>query len=155
MSNASTTPSILVVEDSDEDFSAMERILRRSAVPVGLQRCTGAEQTLSRLEEMEREPRPADRAPALIVLDLNLPGRDGRYVLQELRRREAWRKIPVVIFSTSSSEQDIAWCYAHGANSYHVKDLDYERFRHAVEQLGSYWLKAARLPGPQDSFSNS
>jgi len=155
MTTASSIPSILVVEDSDEDFSAMERILRRAPIPVGLQRCSGADQTLSRLEQMQQQPRPADRAPALIVLDLNLPGRDGRYVLKELRSRDVWRKIPVIIFSTSSSPQDIAWCYENGANSYHVKDMNYERFKDAVEQLGSYWLKAARLPGGPGVFQNS
>lgn len=152
MTTALRTPSILVVEDSDEDFTAMERILRRAAVPVGLQRCTGADQTLSRLEEMQQQAKQGDRAPALIVLDLNLPGRDGRYVLKELRSREAWKKIPVVIFSTSSSAQDIAWCYENGANSYHVKDMNYAVFKDAVEQLSSYWLKSARLPGGQEIF---
>lgn len=148
-------PSVLVVEDSDEDFAAMERILRRAAVPVGLKRCTGADQTLNLLDEMNRDPKPAARAPALIVLDLNLPGRDGRYVLRELRSREALRKIPVVIFSTSDSAQDITWCYENGANSYHVKDINYTGFKSAVEQLSTYWLTSAHIPGRQSSFPSS
>ncbi len=148
-------PEILVVEDSDEDYTAMERILRRSAGTVGLRRCTGADETLSLLEEMQLNSRPAARAPALIVLDLNLPGRDGRFVLSMMRAREIFKKIPVVIFSTSSDPQDITWCYENGANSYHVKDMDYASFKSAVEQLSSYWLKSARLPGGIEKFSPS
>lgn len=155
MITETASPSILVVEDSDEDFAAMERILRRGSVPVGLRRCTGADQTLNLLEEMAHQPRPATRLPALIVLDLNLPGRDGRYVLRELRSREATKRIPVVIFSTSSSAQDITWCYENGANSYHVKDMNYDAFRSAVEQFSSYWFKAARLPGSAERFPAS
>lgn len=139
-------PSVVVVEDSDEDFAAMERILRRSALPVGLKRCTGADQALNLLEEMQQHPKLASRTPALIVLDLNLPGRDGRYVLSEVRRREAMRRIPIVVFSTSASAQDIRWCYENGANSYHVKDVNYSGFKSAVEQLSTYWLKSAWLP---------
>lgn len=133
----------------------MERIFRRLETAVGLHRCQGADQALHRLEEMQQHARPAGRVPALIVLDLNLPGRDGRYVLKQLRSRDAWKRIPVVIFSTSSSPQDIDWCYENGANAYHVKDLDYAVFKHAVEQLSSYWLKAARLPGSLEGFSAS
>lgn len=148
-------PSVVVVEDSDEDFAAMERILRRAALPVGLKRCTGADQALNLLEEMQQHPKPTARTPALVVLDLNLPGRDGRYVLSELRRREGMRGIPVVVFSTSASAQDIDWCYEHGANSYHVKDLNYAAFKNAVEQLSTYWLRSACLPNRAESFPAS
>ncbi len=148
-------PSILVVEDSDEDFAAIERILRRSQAPVGLRRCTRAEQTFTVLEEMRESGRGTSRFPSLIVLDLNLPGRDGRYVLTELRRQPELKKIPVVIFSTSNDPQDVTWCYENGANSYHVKDLDYDIFKHAVEQLRSYWLTSAKLPGAAEKFPSS
>ena len=54
----------------------------------------------------------------------------------------------MVIFSTSSSPHDIAWCYEHGANSYHVKQTDYTSFKKAVELLVAYWVEAVRLPHP-------
>lgn len=145
--------SILVVEDSDEDFAAMERILRRLEAPVGLTRCTRAEQTLDMLGELQQKPAASAKFPSLIVLDLNLPGRDGRYVLTALRGQVALRKIPVVVFSTSSNPHDITWCYENGANSYHVKNVDYETFKRSVEQLSSYWLSSAHLPGAAEKFS--
>lgn len=146
----SINPSFLVVEDSDEDYAALERILRRTPVPVPirLQRCLNAEQVLDMLRAPLLPSRPLPVLPALIVLDLNLPGIDGREVLLAVRQHPRLKRTPVVIFSTSSNPQDIAWCYEHGANSYHVKQTDYSAFKRAVELLVDYWIEAVRLPHP-------
>lgn len=130
----------------------MERIMVRSESPVGLHRCSRADQTFRLLEEWQQQPSWGE-LPALIVLDLNLPGTDGRSVLTELRRRPALKRIPVVIFSTSNNTQDITWCYENGANSYHVKGMDYPVFKRAVEQLSTYWLQSAQLPGSERSHA--
>ena len=151
MSAQPAISSILVVEDSDEDFAAMERILMKTTGALKLHRCSEAEQALSLLKKWQDD---GERLPALIVLDLNLPGRDGRYVLSELRRESALRRLPVVIFSTSSSPEDVAWCYENGANAYHVKNMEYSIFKSAVEQLSSYWLRSAALP-PTGSYGAS
>ncbi len=139
-------PSFLVVEDSDEDYAALERIIRRNPVPVKLTRCTRAEEVLTMLQAPVLPERPLPPLPALIVLDLNLPGLDGRAVLTAVRQHPRMKRTPVVIFSTSSSQTDIAWCYENGANSYHVKDTDYTAFKRAVDLLVDYWLDAVRLP---------
>ena len=145
-------PSFLIVEDSDEDYAALERILRRNEVPVNLHRCTRAEEVLAMLNAPILPHRPPPSLPALIVLDLNLPGLDGREVLKAVRQHPRLKRIPVVIFSTSSNPADIAWCYENGANSYHVKYTDYTAFKRAVELLVDYWLEAARLP-PQSTIA--
>lgn len=139
-------PSFLVVEDSDEDYAALERILRRNPVQVRLTRCTRAEEVLDMLKAPVLPERPLPPLPALIVLDLNLPGLDGRSVLTAVRQHPRMKRTPVVIFSTSNSHTDIAWCYENGANSYHVKDTDYTAFKRAVDLLVDYWLDAVRLP---------
>ncbi|HEY1051949.1 MAG TPA: response regulator [Prosthecobacter sp.] len=139
-------PSFLVVEDSDEDYAALERIIRRNPVPVKLTRCNRAEEVLTMLQAPVLPERPLPPLPALIVLDLNLPGLDGRAVLTAVRQHPRMKRTPVVIFSTSSSQTDIAWCYENGANSYHVKDTDYTAFKRAVDLLVDYWLDAVRLP---------
>ncbi|TDU69309.1 response regulator receiver domain-containing protein [Prosthecobacter fusiformis] len=143
-------PSFLVVEDSDEDYAALERILKRAKadVPIRLQRCTSAEQVLDMLKAPVLPNRPLPPLPAVIVLDLNLPGVNGKSVLLAVRQHPRLKRTPVVIFSTSSSPQDIAWCYEHGANSYHVKQTDYSAFKRAVELLVDYWVEAVRLPLP-------
>lgn len=143
-------PSFLIVEDSDEDYAALERILKRArpAIPIRLQRCISAEQVLSMLNAPLLPDKPLPEVPALIVLDLNLPGLNGKEVLQAVRQHPRMKSTPVVVFSTSSSPQDIEWCYEHGANSYHVKQTDYTAFKRAVELLVDYWLEAVRLPSP-------
>lgn len=142
----SLQPSFLVVEDSDEDFIALERILRRANAPARLHRCTSAEQALALLCAPVIPDRAPPELPSLIVLDLNLPGLDGRTVLKAVREHPRFRSVPVVIFSTSSNPHDIAWCYENGANSYHVKEMDYTAFKRGVEMLVAYWLEAVRLP---------
>ncbi len=144
----SAKPSFLVVEDSDEDYAALERVLNRvkNVPPIRLQRCTRAEEVLSLLEAPVLPDKPLPFFPAVIVLDLNLPGLNGKEVLLAVRQHPRLKLTPVVIFSTSSSPQDIAWCYDHGANSYHVKQTDYSAFKRAVELLVDYWVEAVRLP---------
>ncbi|SKA82663.1 Response regulator receiver domain-containing protein [Prosthecobacter debontii] len=140
--------SFLIVEDSDEDYAALERIVRRvrPGLPVHLQRCVSAEQVLMLLNAPLVPGRPPPELPAVIVLDLNLPGLNGKVVLQAVRQHPRLKRTPVVIFSTSSNPKDIEWCYEHGANSYHVKQTDYAAFKRAVELLVDYWVEAVRLP---------
>lgn len=143
------TPSFLVVEDSDEDYVALQRVLHRAQAPVELLRCVCAEDVLAILKAPIIPNRALPVVPSLIVLDLNLPGLDGRTVLTAVRNHARLRTVPVVIFSTSSNPSDIEWCYANGANSYHVKEMDYTAFKRGVEMLVEYWLEAVRLPAPQ------
>lgn len=151
LASATPKPSFLIVEDSDEDYAALERIFVRNKVPIVLNRCIRAEEVLAMLNSPVLAHRPPPQLPALIVLDLNLPGLDGRAVLTAVRQHPRMKRTPVVIFSTSSSPVDIAWCYENGANSYHVKDTDYASFKHAVELLVDYWMEAVRLPHPPDA----
>ncbi|MES2505585.1 MAG: response regulator [Verrucomicrobiota bacterium] len=146
----SSHPSFLIVEDSDEDYVALERIVRRARpdIMVKMQRCVSAEQVLALLNAPLLPQKPLPELPALIVLDLNLPGLNGKEVLRAVRQHPRMKRTPVVIFSTSSSPQDIEWCYEHGANSYHVKQTDYTAFKRAVELLVDYWVEAVRLPPP-------
>lgn len=146
----SVTPSFLIVEDSDEDYAALERIVRkaRPEVSVKLQRCVSAEQVFTILNAPRLPQKPLPELPALIILDLNLPGLNGKEVLRAVRQHRRLKLIPVVIFSTSSNPQDIEWCYENGANSYLVKQTDYTAFKRAVELLVDYWVEAVRLPRP-------
>jgi CheY-like chemotaxis protein len=137
-----------VVEDSDEDFVALARILgKQPAIPsLELQRCVRGEDALARIDARETAGRRDEDQPSLIVLDLNLPGVDGRTVLKRVREHPAWKQVPVVVFSTASHPAIISWCYENGANAYHVKELNYPAFKRSVEMLAAYWLESARLP---------
>lgn len=149
MSLRSASPqSILVVEDSDEDFSALARILQRNVAlpPVRLRRCARAEEALAELDDAETADERRREEPALIVLDLNLPGLDGRAVLKRVRAHRTWKHVPVVVFSTAAHPAVVAWCYENGANAYHVKEINYPAFKQSVEMLATYWLNSAQLP---------
>jgi two-component system, chemotaxis family, response regulator Rcp1 len=92
--------------------------------------------------------------PTLILLDLNLPRKDGRQVLAVLKSDDLFRRIPVVILSSSDSEKDITSCYNLGANCYIVKPVDLQAYRDIVRALEDFWLVAAKLPR-HDGHSNA
>ena len=90
--------------------------------------------------------RGAAPRPNIILLDLNLPGTDGKSVLHTIKGDRKLQKIPVIVLTTSNAEQDIERCYAAGANSYVQKPVDFEGFIRAVARLSDYWLEVSTLP---------
>jgi CheY-like chemotaxis protein len=142
-----TTPVILLIEDSDEDYTAFERAMRGAAVGVSLQRCTRGDTALEYLHRQGRfaAPEQAPR-PVLVLLDLNLPGTDGRDLLATIKTDTRLQSIPIVIVTTSHNPRDVEWCYQHGANAYQVKALDYTQFRDDMRLLVEYWLRVCLLP---------
>jgi CheY-like chemotaxis protein len=87
--------------------------------------------------------------PDLIVLDLNLPRKDGRQVLAEVKADPGLAKIPVLIFTTSQASSDISRCYQLGANCYIQKPVDFDQFRDTVKTVGLYWLLINQSPVPK------
>jgi CheY-like chemotaxis protein len=138
---------LLVVEDSDEDFATLIRAIdRASTQEMTIHRCIDGDDALDFLNlegKYSSEVRPN---PNLIILDLNLPGTDGREVLATIKHAENLKIIPVVILSTSSNPKDIARCYRSGANSYMVKPMRFDKLRDSVRIMLDYWFKAAVLP---------
>lgn len=146
--NDSTPPRhILVVEDSPEDYEATRRALERSRLKNPLHWCQDGDEALDYLKRRGRYQDPsASPRPALILLDLNLPGTDGREVLDEIKRDENLKLIPVIVLTTSSDERDIEACYEDGANSFVHKPVEPTRFFEAIQRLQEYWLEIALLP---------
>lgn len=145
-------PPLLVIEDSDEDYTTLVRVLRQTRLLHPLLRCRdGAEA----LEYLLRQGRYAQLAstlpPALIFLDLNMPGTDGREVLEQLKKHPQLHSIPVVVLTTSANPSDIQDCYARGANAYQVKAAAYENFKDDVQRTIDYWFGAAALPPVVDT----
>ncbi len=141
---------ILVVEDSDDDFQILEVCLRGSGVHNRLIRCrTGSEiaRYLSDANQVSLKERPV-----IIFLDLNLPGADGRSVLQQFRQNPVFGLIPVVVLTTSSQSRDIEVCYRNGASGYLVKPLDLEAFERKIKLICDYWLHCVRLPISESSL---
>lgn len=139
--------TILIVEDSDDDFFATMRAFKKSNLANPVQRCTNGDQALDYLFRRGEFSAPGKAPrPGLVLLDLNLPGTDGRSVLRTIKATPDLLKIPVVVLTTSNAEQDIEKCYAAGANSYVQKPVDFEGFIRATARLSDYWLNISILP---------
>lgn len=142
------TPSqpaeILLVEDNPGDvdltLEALEEAKIRNNVHV-------AKDGVEAMSFLRREG-PYEEAPRpdLILLDLNLPKKDGREVLKEVKEDVDLKRIPVVVLTTSEAEQDILDAYEYRANAYIVKPVDFERFFRTIQTLEDFWLTVVRLP---------
>jgi CheY-like chemotaxis protein len=141
-------PSLLIVEDSNEDFEALQRFLRRSPNAIPIQRCVNGEQALAFLNRAGNYYSSGEisRRPSLIVLDLNLPGIDGREVLHRIKQDDNLKTIPVVVFTTSNNPKDIQDCYSYGVNSYIVKPINFQKLKRDVQTLVDYWFEVTTLP---------
>ncbi|MFO0891281.1 MAG: response regulator [Isosphaeraceae bacterium] len=138
---------ILIVDDSDEHFEAVRRAFAKAGITNPVRRCGDGDEALDYLFRRGAfaDPESAPR-PAVVLLDLNLPGTDGREVLDQLKSDETLRVLPVVVLSTSSSPGDIELCYRTGASSYIVKPVRFDEFLKTVENLKSYWFDTVALP---------
>lgn len=144
-------PPLLVVEDSNEDFDALQRLLRRSGLASPILRCANGEQALSFLYRSGRYANPNDAPrPGLIVLDLNLPKTDGREVLRRVKLDDNLKKIPIVVFTTSNNPKDIEICYQYGVNSYIVKPIDFAQLKRDIQAIVDYWFEVTTLPDSRE-----
>lgn len=139
--------NILLVEDSDEDYYITCRAFKKSGLGNNILRCVDGEDAL---DYLNRRGKYQDKKkypwPNMILLDLNLPKKDGREVLQIIKTEPSLKEIPVIVLTTSSNEKDIAQCYLNGANSYIKKPVDFENFMKAVQTLKDYWFEIVVLP---------
>lgn len=135
---------ILLVEDSPGDVRLTREAFQDAKVHVNLHvACDGAEAMdfLLHLGSHINAPRPD-----LILLDLNLPKKDGRQVLEEIKENPVLKSIPVVVLTTSASETDIFQSYLRHANSYISKPVDLDGFLRVVKGIDSFWLSIVKLP---------
>ena len=135
---------ILLVEDNAGDVVLTREGLGEAKVANEVHVVSDGEQAMRFLRQ-EGEHATAPR-PDLVLLDLNLPRKDGREVLEEVKGDPALRRIPVIVLTTSEAEQDILRSYDLHANGYVTKPLDIEDFLTAVRQIEGFWLELVRLP---------
>lgn len=147
MSLRTPNQPILLVEDSPEDYEATVRAFKRAGLKNPIVRCDDGDSALDYLYRRGRwtDPETSPR-PGVILLDLNLPGTDGREVLQEIKRHDQLRHIPVIVLTTSNDTRDVEACYQTGANSYVQKPVDMDGFIRAIERLNGYWFEVVVLP---------
>ena len=138
------TWNVLLVEDNPGDIRLMELAFRGQETRVRLHVTRDGDEAL-RFLHREAEHAGAPR-PDLVLLDLNLPGREGREVLREVKEDPELRNIPTLILSSSTSADDIVRAYELHANSYIAKPFQPAGFREIARTIAAFWLKTARLP---------
>ena len=138
---------LLLVEASPEDYETTLRALRRSGLGNRIFRCGDGDDALDDLYRRGTytDPAAAPR-PGLILLDLNLPGTDGREVLAEIKGHDELKSIPVIMLTTSNAQDDVEACYNDGASSYIQKPVDLPGFVEAIRRLKDYWFEIVILP---------
>jgi chemotaxis family two-component system response regulator Rcp1 len=135
---------ILLIEDNPADIRLTQEALKDNKLAVNLHIVNdGAEA----MEFLSKKKKYADApTPDLILLDLNMPKKDGREVLKEIKRAPALQTIPVIILTTSQSEEDILLTYKYHANCYIRKPLDLIKFIEVIKEIESFWLTIVTLP---------
>lgn len=148
MTRPRASETILVVEDSDDEYDALVRALSRDRhLTISLHRYKDGQQALDYLFHRGLY-KDAEKGvlPGIILLDLNVPGIDSRKVLAELKNDDRLRRIPVIVMTNSDAERDIEECYRLGANTYIRKPFDWSDFLNSIQHLKKYWFEIAILP---------
>jgi chemotaxis family two-component system response regulator Rcp1 len=135
---------ILLVEDNPGDVRLTEEVLNEAKIASKLNTVRDGEEAMA----FVRREGPHARAPRpdLILLDLNLPRKDGREVLNELKSDDELRRIPVIVLTTSMAEPDILMSYDLHANCYIHKPIEFEEFSSAIQSIQQFWLLTVQLP---------
>jgi CheY-like chemotaxis protein len=136
--------NILLVEDNPGDVRLMREALATNGTPNKLSVCEDGEQAVRYLKRSD--PFPQAIRPDLIFLDLNLPKKDGREVLAEIKRDESLRRIPVIVLTTSEAERDIQRAYELYANCYVQKPSDLDEYISVIKACETFWFHIVRLP---------
>ncbi len=135
---------ILLVEDNPGDVRLTQEAFRESRMPVKLSVVMDGEDALSYL--YRRPPYENVTRPDIILLDLNIPKKDGREVLSEIKNDLSLKYVPVVVLTTSNAEQDIVRTYNLNVNAYINKPVDFDKFFDIVQKIEEFWLMTAILP---------
>jgi two-component system, chemotaxis family, response regulator Rcp1 len=145
---ANTRPAeILLVEDNDDDVELTDWAFKKAKLAINLHRVKDGVECMTFLHKQDEYT--VMPTPDLILLDLNMPRKGGREVMQEMVADELLRSIPVVILTTSDDEKEILSLYKLRCSSYIVKPVDFDQFTRAIQTMADYWFTVVVLPvGP-------
>jgi CheY-like chemotaxis protein len=146
--NSDRRPFVLLCAEDDEDYRLLaRRALHQSNAGGDVRFVEDGEELLDYLRRTGRYTDPAvSPRPGVILLDLNMPRKDGREALREIKQDPALRTIPVVVLTTSNAVEDILGSYELGANSYIRKPLDMQGLIDVMTTIGHYWFDIVQLP---------
>jgi CheY-like chemotaxis protein len=138
---------VLMADDDEDDLLLVKDAFRAAGIPVELRSVLDGEELLEYLFRRNKyEDSFLSPEPSLILLDLNMPKKDGREVLAEIKAHPILRQIPVVVLTTSREALDIKRCYEMGASSYVTKPNSFNALVDLLSTVGKYWLETVELP---------
>ena len=137
--------TILLVEDDPGHTRLTEKNLRRASITNEILAIADGQQALDYLFSQGQYARSERRSPLLVLLDLNLPGLDGYQVLEQMKRDDRTRRIPVVILTTTDNAHEVDRCYDLGCNVYMTKPVDYDKFSEVIRKIGMF-LSVVTVP---------
>ncbi len=138
---------ILVAEDDADDRFLLETAFAENGFKGKLEFVENGVELLDYLRNLKAEDANTEHPlPGFILLDLNMPKKDGREVLKEIKEDPRFKKIPVIVFTTTKNENEINRCYELGANTYVVKPVGFENLVKTIEDIRSYWFSTAQIP---------
>jgi len=143
MRNTNEKPRILLVEDNPGDIRLTQEALKESELDVNLDVVTDGELAVDFL--LKRNKFTEALRPHLILLDLNLPKKNGIEVLKEIKFHDQLKSIPVVVLTTSDADHDISKAYGLNANCYILKPVDFDDFAKVIRLIEEYWFKTVVL----------
>ncbi len=138
--NTVSKKRVIVADDDEDDCMLLHSAFKETRIALNIEFVNdGIELMKLLLEEGAREV-------SFVLLDLNMPRKDGREVLKEIKQNPTLKKIPIIIFTTANSETEIRKCYEFGANTYIVKPDGFDELKKVVANLNNYWLDTASMP---------
>jgi CheY-like chemotaxis protein len=137
---------ILMADDDDDDYLLTQKALKASKLLNTLIRVKDGEELVDYLLKRGEYEHQETVRPGIILLDLNMPRKDGREALKEIKDHENLRDIPVVVFTTSKAEEDVYKTYQLGVNSFITKPVTFSNLLDVMTSLGNYWFEIVELP---------
>jgi CheY-like chemotaxis protein len=137
---------ILVAEDDSDDRFLLQTAFKEKGFNDKLEFVENGVELLEFLTRIQDDKTGHDTYPFLILLDLNMPKKDGREALKEIKQHPVFKKIPIIVFTTTKNESEIKRCYELGANTYIVKPVSFEGLLKVLDNIRTYWSATASIP---------
>lgn len=141
---------ILMADDDDDDYLLTQKALQESKLLNKLCRVRDGEELIQYLRRQDAFAHVPCPRPGIILLDLNMPRKDGREALKEIKSDPELRDIPIVVFTTSKAEEDILKSYSLGVNSFITKPVTFDNLIRVMRAIGTYWFEIVELPTRTD-----
>jgi CheY-like chemotaxis protein len=144
MTDIGINPCILIADDDIDDQYMITQAFISMNFQVDIKTANDGVELLDYLNKRDKFENVSTPLPKVILLDLNMPRKDGRECLKEIKADPRFNKIPIVVYSTSNSPDDISYCYANGANSYIVKPYSFKELVEVMDVFKNYWFTVVK-----------